>query len=165
MERWKPCPDFPLYEISDHGRIRRRETGEIHLLAQNRHGYVITSLCRYVECQRERRTAVIAPLVAKAFLPPRPPNHQLHHIDHDKLNNHASNLCWVTQSQNVLASYSTGTRRTGRRYSMTPEQHAIINFLFMTGELSRVQIAEIVGCTTSAVSKILSGKTKCRWSA
>lgn len=37
---------------------------------------------------------------------------EVNHIDHDKLNNHISNLEWVTHSENILKSFQTGQRNS-----------------------------------------------------
>jgi hypothetical protein len=44
-------------------------------------------------------------LVAKAWVPNPDDKPQVNHIDHDKTNNHYSNLEWVSNSENVNASY------------------------------------------------------------
>lgn len=60
-----------------------------------------------------RRYFLVHRLVAAAFVPEVPGRDQVNHIDGDRLNNHASNLEWCTQSQNNLHA-----RRTlGRGYA------------------------------------------------
>ena len=47
-------------------------------------------------------------LVLIAFVGPPPKYKECHHKDHDKANNHLSNLEWVTHSKNMLEAYNMG---------------------------------------------------------
>lgn len=49
-------------------------------------------------------------LVLHHFIGPCPPGKECHHIDHNRLNNHVSNLKWVTHSENILLSYKENGR-------------------------------------------------------
>lgn len=55
-------------------------------------------------------------LVAKTWIPNPAENPQVNHIDGDKLNNSASNLEWVTQSENQKHAYASGLQ-TGYKIS------------------------------------------------
>ena len=50
-------------------------------------------------------------LVLEHFVGPCPVGMECHHIDHDKGNNHVSNLEWVTHSENILRSFTEGGRK------------------------------------------------------
>ncbi len=61
-------------------------------------------------------------LVGKVFVPNKDSKPQINHIDGNKLNNHASNLEWATNQENIIHSYKTGLRvgtdATGEKNTM-----------------------------------------------
>jgi hypothetical protein len=95
-EEWRPI--FGIYDISNHGRVRNRNTKQIlkpqlngkyhkvHLFANDRK--VPLRICR---------------LVAKAFIINDDTNTktQVDHLDEDKLNDCVWNLQWVSPSENT----------------------------------------------------------------
>lgn len=123
QEQWKPIPDFPNYEVSDHGRVRsapRIETAVRHgeAYTRTRAGKVLTpspltgsnkyrgvNLCRNDGAPRFVR---VHRLVAEVFVPN--PNNLpvVNHIDHDPSNNKATNLEWTTSQGNTRHSAVSG---------------------------------------------------------
>jgi len=97
-EEWKIC--FESYEISNHGRCRRRlKSGEYTHLGgsiSNR-GYL------YFQVQRngKRLNKLFHHMVARYFIGCRPEGLVIDHIDRDKTNNDVRNLRYVTQKQNM----------------------------------------------------------------
>ena len=98
-EEWKQIENFPLYEVSSIGNVRRMTRGKYRYLRPhlNDNGYyeVALSINGIVKHQRIHR------LVALCFVPN--PNHepQVDHIDGCKTNNSVENLRWVSPSVNV----------------------------------------------------------------
>ena len=97
-EEWRIC--FESYEISNHGRCRRRlKSGEYTHLGgsiSNR-GYL------YFQVQRngKRLNKLFHHMVARYFIGCRPEGLVIDHIDRDKTNNDVRNLRYVTQKQNM----------------------------------------------------------------
>jgi len=97
-EEWRVC--FESYEISNHGRCRRRlKSGEYTHLGgsiSNR-GYL------YFQVQRngKRLNKLFHHMVARYFIGCRPEGLVIDHIDRDKTNNDVRNLRYVTQKQNM----------------------------------------------------------------
>ena len=100
-ERWKSCPGFPTYEVSDHGRVRR--------------GLRVLSL---PTCRRYQQVVLysggrvfrknVHVLVAAAFLGPRPRGAVVDHKDHDKSDNRVVNLQYITQKANLRRARAAG---------------------------------------------------------
>lgn len=105
MEKWKKISDFPEYEVSDLGRIRRVDTLKIRKVQVQSTGYVTVRLTR----PGYSRTVSIHVEVALAFVGPRPsPRHEVNHIDSNRANPTADNLEWLTKSENRKHAYDCG---------------------------------------------------------
>lgn len=136
MEMWKPIPDLPGYSVSDQGRVKKDSTGQIMALSKNG-GY-----CRITITKHVHR------LVAQAFLAP-PDNASkawVDHIDGNRSNNTASNLRWVTPSENALSfGYHSRIANKKRRVRATHLDGRTILFE------SRQAAAEYFGCSDSEI--------------
>ena len=106
-EEWRPIPGFVGYSASSNGRIRV-DGGH----PRNREGILAMPLGhKYLQCMltptgkprhhgnlRPRRVHI---LVALAFLGPKPtPEHEVNHINGNKLDNRPDNLEYVTSLEN-----------------------------------------------------------------
>lgn len=88
------------YIVSSDGQICSRTSGRLKTMKPRAggRGYRIVTIW----LDRIASTRYIHRLVAEAFLPPRPsPKHEINHKDGDRANNRASNLEWVTRSENL----------------------------------------------------------------
>lgn len=112
MEIWKPISDYEsLYEVSNFGNVKSlnyNHTGKSKNLSLKHHrsGYLTVTLCK----DGVNKNKSVHILVAKAFI--KNPNCYpcVNHIDGNKSNNTASNLEWVTYSQNTRHAINTGLR-------------------------------------------------------
>lgn len=110
-EIWKPIEGYEgLYEVSNLGRVRSLWFRNNHSLVRrdkimsatdNGHGYLIVCL-RREGCKRVNH--YVHRLVAKAFIPNPDNLPVIDHIDHNRSNNVATNLQWITQGDNVRRS-------------------------------------------------------------
>lgn len=104
-EVWKVIDGFGHYEVSNCGRVRNTYTGRIRKPSINAYGYPYVS----VKMSKKSYALRIHRLVAAAFLEPSTKyKAQINHIDGVKTNNTASNLEWVTPSENIRHAYETG---------------------------------------------------------
>lgn len=96
-ETWRAIPSFPLYEVSDEGRVRR---GGRMLKSSSRNGgyhEVVLSL----GTRDTRKNRRLHHLVLEAFVAPKPEGQVGRHLDDNQNNNRLDNLSWGTQKQNA----------------------------------------------------------------
>ena len=109
IERWLDLPGYEgRYSVSDHGNVRANRLGATPLAGSvDRYGYRRVT----INTDRKPKSHRVHRLVCLAFhgAPPTQ-THEVGHLDGVKLNNAASNLAWVTRSQNELHKFDHGTR-------------------------------------------------------
>jgi len=156
MEIWRQInlPKYGKfnYEVSNMGRVRNRFTKHICSPGFHSDGYVHVSLFR----DNSLHTFRVARLVANAYLPPRKPGQQIHHLD-VKTNNQSTALQYVTQAQNIRKSYEAGRTITRIIPRFDKRIYRMI-FHLRQRNLSQVKIARILGIDNSSVSRILAGR-------
>jgi hypothetical protein len=118
-DAWRGVPDWPAYEVSESGSVRRafeRQSAAHGRILKpwlnKRTGYLQISLWRG---NKGYRTTVHR-LVALAFLG-KPPStkHVVAHWDGSRNNNHWTNLRWATQRDNMADTILHGTHNRGSR--------------------------------------------------
>lgn len=114
---WKTIEEFPNYEVSDKGDIRRKGARIVRKPFDN-HGYLVVGL----NCKGKQINRLVHRLVAKAFITNTLNKREINHIDGNKLNNAVSNLEWVTASENLTHAYSTGLRSSQKLLTHTQIQ-------------------------------------------
>lgn len=93
------------YLVSEYGHIKRINTGKV-LKSNPVKGYLKIELCK----NSIRKSFSIHRLVAMAFIDNDFNKEQVNHIDGNKLNNHFSNLEWVTAKENTIHAIKNGLR-------------------------------------------------------
>lgn len=163
-EQWRPVVGYEgLYEVSDHGQVRRSGTGGGAVPGRILRGNLSNgrrSVC--LSRDDEARYFRVHALVAKAFIGPRPDGHECNHKDGDKHNNHADNLEWVTPAANKEHARQHGMvtppqqGEASRQAKLTDA--AVIEIRALRGSLSQRQIAARYGISQQRVSNILRGQ-------
>lgn len=97
MEEWKQIVES--YEISNYGNCRRKCLNGLYTEIT---GAIQNGGYRYFQLQRfgKRINYLFHHLVAEAFIGERPNGLVIDHIDRNRLNNHISNLRYITQKEN-----------------------------------------------------------------
>ena len=111
----KQIPEAPNYYIYSNGKIWSSNRNKFLISVIMSNGYHGISLYNNgIQLQR-----LVHRLVAKAFISNPENKPQVNHKDNNKLNNHISNLEWVTCSENHLHAYANG------KSTMKGEKHPL----------------------------------------
>jgi HNH endonuclease/NUMOD4 motif len=108
MEKWRVIEEAPSYLVSNHGKIKNRNTGRILRPGLAGAGYSFVNLSN----NGSRRNYYVHRLVGKAFVVNDFGNPEINHLDGDKTNNHYWNLEWVTSSYNSQHASRIGLIKT-----------------------------------------------------
>lgn len=162
-EIWKPIAGYEgSYEVSNFGRVRsldrmllgrdgREELhhGRLLKLQTLWNGYLQVDLALPGQKRKHRP---VHQLVAEAFLGPRPKKHDVMHIDGNRTNNRAENLCYGTRAHNLHQTYEYGKMK-----KLTREDVLRVFARIENGE-SNSEIAKSFGVSPSAIYRIRVGK-------
>lgn len=137
MVEWKPVVGYEgVYSVSAEGQVRREApgtgtfVGKILKPAMSNHGYPFVSLSYGAVV----RGLFVHTLVARAFLGPPLPGHEVNHKDSDRANPHLDNLEYVTRKGNMAHARAKG--RTKPPPANPGEAHN-------TAKLTAEQVTEI----------------------
>ena len=118
---WKQIPEHPDYYVSTTGYVctekeysSKQNTLKTYL-RQSDNGL------QHLQVKLDEQQCYVHRLVAKAFIPNPLNKSDVHHIDGNSLNNHVSNLIWVTRAEHRLF----------HKKNRTPEEEAIVNELLI----------------------------------
>ena len=101
MEIFKVIREYPLYSVSNMGRVRKNSNGKIMTASKKMNGYMIINL---FTGDGRRKKELIHRLVALTFLNNVFHLPEVNHIDGVRDNNRSDNLEWVTRKENVSKS-------------------------------------------------------------
>lgn len=122
VEEWRPVVGFEgLYEVSSLGDVRRigpaAKTGHGRgggaVIGRHVRKHMIPGGYWHVQLWRKGgpKTLLVHRVVAAVFIGPLPDGKEVNHLDGDKANNAATNLEYVTRSENMQHAYRTGLRK------------------------------------------------------
>ena len=137
----------------------------------NSHGYLSVR----ITINGKRKHIPVHRLVAYVHLPPRPSlDHEIRHLDGNKLNPRASNLAWGTKSENARDRLRHGTDKTAANAAktihmrkgeksatakLTNVEAAAIRNRFLAGETAKAISADYPHVTYWTVNNAARGKT------
>ena len=166
MEEWRPIPGYEgIYEVSDLGRIRSLDRyclgkdgrsefhpGKILVCGPGKHGYAVVGL----RDGEKRRTRTVHTIVAEVFLSPRPPRHDVMHLNGNRLDNRATNLRYGTRAENLHQTYAYGGTAGPGKLSREQARDAMRRMDY--GE-SPLDLAKEYGVNNAAMYHIRNGAT------
>ena len=119
MEIWKDVEGTKNYEVSNLGRIRRKDTGIMCKCGPDKiSGY---AKCAIYENGRTI-TKTVHRIVAQAFLEKPDGNVHVHHINEDKMDNRVENLMWVTPKEHGTLRSDESKQRFANTYRKNLEK-------------------------------------------
>lgn len=144
----KKIEGYENYSISEDGRVYNTKFGRNIKHNLNSIGYSRVSLSN----KGKQKQLLVHRLVAQAFIPN--PNNlpEVNHKDGNKRNNNVDNLEWTTRSENEEHAYRTGLQLQKN----TPEQAAMIRFLYSLGGITQKELARIYGVRPQSISYIIN---------
>lgn len=148
------------YQVSNYSRVKRFCNGEVKILKPSisPEGYTFCSLT----VNRKKKMPKVHRLVAEAFIPNPDNKPYVNHIDGCKWNNCASNLEWVTHSENVRHADASGLRELPRgeehrATKITDEQ--VLYIRENPDKLNTYQLGEKFGVDPTTIGNIQMGRS------
>ena len=168
IEVWKAIPDFPGYEVSDHGRVRsywhRGVRGPTQAFATIRKQY-LRGRYLFVPLQQNTvaRTQDVHRLVLLAFRGSCPTGMEACHNDGNRFNNHLSNLRWDTPLNNTADKKKHGTQTHGENHGTAKlSDNDILEIIYLSSiGYKGIEIARKFNVTPSLISLIVNKKHRC----
>lgn len=171
---WSDIPGYEgLYQVSRDGQVRRLPgvvsrsnsglsiNGRVMSPRIKNSGYLFISLSK----GGQRKNAYIHHLVAQVFIGDRPLKHDINHIDGNKLNNSASNLEYVTRTENMRHARELGlhdNRGEKQWQAKLTDDDARTILLIKSigmGETTIKELAEEFGVSTWTIKDVLNRRS------
>lgn len=148
VEKWAAVPDFPAYEASSHGSVRR-DGAILQVVVREADDRPTLTLWR----ENKPFTRYVHHLVLLAFVGRSPEGFEARHLNGSSLDNRLANLEWSDRSTNQADKVRHGSN--GGPAKITREQAAEIRAARAGGRKQQV-IADEYGISRSLVSMIES---------
>lgn len=145
------------YLVSDDGGIfSEKSRRDLKPYLSGRKGSEYLQVELWIDGSRER--LYVHRIVAELFLGDQPSlDHQVNHIDGDRLNNNAKNLEWVTLQGNLEHAYENGLRKTRASHCIQASKNGF-GYVF-----PKMRNAEMMGFDSGSICKVLAGeRNKCK---
>lgn len=134
-EEWLSIVDFPLYLVSNQGRVMNKRTKRLLKPAISAHGYKEVSLWKNNKGYTKQVHQLVYSHFANDF---NLVNYVINHKDGNKINNNIENLEKITyQENNLHAVYTIKTNKSNKPVYQMDSEHNIINQFNSIAEASR----------------------------
>lgn len=154
---FKQHPDYPMLWVSNCGSVVGKSLWATDILAcrglsqqKSNLGYM------YVNATvsfKKRKHLFVHRLVARCFVAGYQEGLDVDHIDHNKSNNHFTNLQWLTRGQNQRKNRDNGLGNVKIDAKTADE----IKRLYSKGSITQKEIGDKYGLHQSSISLILYG--------
>ena len=159
-EAWRAVPEWPAYEVSDLGRVKRVAGGKgshrAHILNARRNGNVdYLAVC--LSHRRQPGRFLVHRLVLTAFVGPCPDGMEAAHINGCKTDNRLANLQWVTHRENESHKLLHGTHSIGEKNGCAKLTEADVRWIRDNyGPLSYAKIARRFGVRRETIRDVVT---------
>lgn len=164
FKEWKDIPGYEgLYQVSADGQIKSSKYIKGRRFEIKKQDLSGTRKYYAIELSKNGKTKkyLIHRLVALAFIGPRPDKHDINHIDGNKLNNHYSNLEYITRTANRNHAIKLGLVPTGTKNPSAKLNQAQLKEIFALRNQGATlkSLGLKFNVTLVAITNALSGKT------
>jgi hypothetical protein len=153
-EEWRTIAEFPRYEVSSLGRVRRKDTGRLRKVGR-RKGY---ACCVFWDEKGHYRFVHRVMCIAWHGPPPFEGAHAAH-LDGVRDHNAPENLVWASAQENNAHRIGHGTDGRGERNpraKYTEREVREVHRLRAAG-VRNIDVAERLGMPQGSASKIYAG--------
>lgn len=143
-----------LYEVNEHGDVRKVSRGIPLTASITKIGYKIVSIVFSTDNVQKR---YVHDLISEVFIGKKPIGKEVNHIDGDKTNNTVSNLEYITRSENINHGLKIGLIHHGESRSdskLKKETVVKIRFLRRTTGFGATRIARLLGNEVTSISVV-----------
>lgn len=155
---WRILEDYPNYMISKGGKVFSILSNKTLKGDKGRNNHIRVSLYK----NKTYKRFLVHRLVGMYFIKNHKNKPEINHIDSNPINNHVSNLEWVTRSENLLHGYKYGNiSRKGDNHNyrkLNSQDVKEIKDLLKKG-LSQYKIAKMYGVWQTNISHINTGRS------
>lgn len=160
-EIWKPVPDWPEYEVSNLGKVKRvapgmgTKNGRVLRNRKLKSGYLRVSLCR----NSKKVDFLVHRLVASAYLD-GDVSLDVCHFDGDRENCASSNLRYDTRKGNMADAIRHGTTPRGERCETNKHSEKTVKQIkkLLDEGLGLTACSKLFGIPISTVQGIKEGR-------
>lgn len=157
-EEWRVIPEFPEYEASSLGRVRRSDTGFMRKPSETLASLILT--LRHASGLRQ--TQNVGALVLMAFVGPRPAKYDTSHLNGNFRDNRVENLAWETRVQNMARKAEHGTNvapRGSDHYRAKLDEAKVLDIRTrLAAGVRNIDLAREYGVAKSLIWAIKAGR-------
>jgi len=167
-EEWRQIPSFPDYLASNMGRVRRSRPSPHKAMKADAMSPCVDSKGFYNRvCLRKdgwSKAVTVHSVVAEAFIGPKPAGLMVNHKDGNKKNNRASNLEYVTNSENQRHAHRLGLskpKRGDEHANAKLTENDVRKIMLLEGALKQTEIAKLFRVSKPTINRIFRGGMWC----